>query len=45
MKNINPVLIIVIILIGGFIAFKVMSFLGCYLRIEDVEKCWKLTAW
>ena len=45
MKNINPVLIIVIILIGGFIAFKVMSFLGCYFRIEDVEKCWKLTAW
>ena len=45
MKNINPVLIIVIILIGGFIAFKLMSFLGCYLRIEDVEKCWKLTAW
>ena len=45
MKNINPGLIIVIILIGGFIAFKVMSFLGCYLRIEDVEKCWKLTAW
>ena len=45
MKKINPMILIFIILVGGFCAFKFMSFLGCYVRIEDVEKCWKLTAW
>ena len=45
MKKINPFLAAAIILIGGFFAFKIMSFLGCYVRLEDVEKCWKLTAW
>ena len=45
MKNINPIILIVIILIGGFCAFKIMSFFGCYVRIEDANECWKLTAW
>ena len=45
MKKINPFLAAALILIGGFFAFKIMSFLGCYVRLEDVEKCWKLTAW
>ena len=45
MKKFNPILTVAIILIGGFFAFKIMSFLGCYVRIEDVERCWKLTAW
>ena len=45
MKKINPIIFIAIVLIGGFFAFKIMSFLGCYVRLEDVEKCWKLTAW
>ena len=45
MKKINPIVAAAIILVGGFFAFKIMSFLGCYVRIEDVEKCWKLTAW
>ena len=45
MKKINPVILVVIILAVGFCAFKIMSFLGCYVRIEDVDKCWKLTAW
>ena len=45
MKKINPVLFVTIILIGGFFAFKIMSFLGCYVRIEDAEACWRLTAW
>ena len=45
MKKINPFLFVAIILVGGFFAFKIMSFLGCYVRIEDVETCWRLTAW
>ena len=45
MKKINPFLAAAIILIGGFFAFKIMSFLGCYVRLEDVDKCLKLTAW
>ena len=45
MKNINPIATVAIILIGGFFAFKIMSFLGCYVRIEDVDTCWKITAW
>ena len=45
MKKINPIILIAIVLISGFFAFKIMSFLGCYVRIEDVDKCWKLTAW
>ena len=45
MKKINPVVLVAIILIGGFFAFKLMSFLGCYVRIEEVDACWRLTAW
>jgi len=45
MKKINPFLFVAIILVGGFLAFKIMSFLGCYVRIEDAETCWRLTAW
>ena len=45
MKKINPIILIAIVLIGGFFAFKIMSFLGCYVRLEDADKCWKLTAW
>ena len=45
MKKINPVILIVIILIMGFCVFKIMSFLGCYVRIEDVNECLRLTAW
>ena len=45
MKKINPVVLVAIILIGGFFAFKIMSCLGCYVRIEDAEGCWQLTAW
>ena len=45
MKKINPFLLIIIVLIGGFCAFKIMSFFGCYVRIEDANECWKLTAW
>ena len=45
MKKINPFVLVIIVLVGGFCAFKIMSFLGCYVRIEDVNECWKLTAW
>ena len=45
MKKINPFILILIVLVTGFFAFKIMSFLGCYVRIEDVNECWKLTAW
>ena len=38
MKKINPIILIAIVLIGGFLAFKIMSYLGCYVRIEDAEK-------
>ena len=44
MKKINPSILVVIMLVGGFGAFKIMSFLGCYVRIENVDECWKLTA-
>mgnify|MGYP001265529390 FL=1 len=43
MKKINPIIAAAIILIGGFFAFKIMSFLGCYVRIEDANTCWSLT--
>ncbi len=45
MKEINPIMLVVIILVGGFCAFKFMSFLSCYVRIEDVDQCWILAAW
>ena len=45
MNKVNPVLIVALVLVLGFLAFKIMSFLGCYVRIEDVDQCWKLTAW
>ncbi len=45
MKTINPVILVAIVLVGGFFAFKIMSLLGCYVRIEDANECWKLTAW
>ena len=45
MNKINPVVIVALVLVVGFLAFKIMSFLGCYVRIEDVDQCWKLTAW
>ena len=45
MKKINPIILIAIVLIGGFFAFKLMSFFGCYVRIENFDKCLKLTAW
>ena len=45
MKKINPIILIAIVLVGGFFAFKIMSFLGCYVRLEDVDACRKLTAW
>ena len=43
MKKINPLFAAAIILIGGFFAFKMMSFLGCYVRIEDTNACFNLT--
>ena len=45
MKKIHPVALVAIVLVVGFFAFKIMSFLGCYVRLEDAENCWKLTAW
>jgi len=45
MKKINPIMLVVIVLVIGFLAFKIMSFLGCYVRLEDFDTCWKLTAW
>tara|TARA_B110000003_G_C16423614_1_gene447220 strand:- start:634 stop:771 length:138 start_codon:yes stop_codon:yes gene_type:complete len=45
MKKINSIMLVVIVLIVGFLSFKVMSFFGCYVRIDDVDACWKLTAW
>ena len=45
MKKINPIMLVVIVLVIGFLGFKIMSFLGCYVRLEDADACWKLTAW
>jgi len=45
MKRINPIMLVGIVLVVGFLTFKVMSFLGCYVRIEDADACWKLTTW
>tara|TARA_S200000501_G_scaffold244553_1_gene228929 strand:+ start:816 stop:953 length:138 start_codon:yes stop_codon:yes gene_type:complete len=45
MKKINPIILVVIVLVFGLLSFKVMSFFGCYVRIGDVDACWKLTAW
>ena len=45
MKKINPIFLVAIVLFIGFLAFKIMSLLGCYGRTEDVDTCWKLTAW
>ena len=41
--KINPIVAAILILIGGLFAFKLMSFLGCYVRIEDGNMCWSLT--
>ena len=43
MKKINPIVFVAIVLIGGFFAFKIMSFFGSYVRIEDGNACWNLT--
>ncbi|MEC7100203.1 MAG: hypothetical protein VXW47_05335 [Pseudomonadota bacterium] len=45
MNKVNLVVIVALVLVVGFLAFKIMSFFGCYVRIEDVDQCWKLTAW
>ncbi len=45
MKKINPIVLVLIVFVVGFLAFKVMSFFGCFIRIEDVDACWKLTTW
>ena len=45
MNKINPIVLVLIVLFVGFLAFKVMSFFGCYVRIDDVDACLKLTAW
>ncbi|MDA7546970.1 hypothetical protein N8713_00660 [Candidatus Pelagibacter sp.] len=45
MKKINPIILVAIVLFIGFLAFKIMSLLGCYVRIGDVDTCLKLTAW
>ena len=45
MNKINPIVIVALILVSGFLAFKIMSFLGCYVRIENFDKCLKLIAW
>ena len=45
MKKINPIVLVLIVLVVGLLAFKVMSFFGCYVRIDDVDACLKLTAW
>ncbi len=45
MNKVKPIVIIALVLVVGFLAFKIMSFLGCYVRIEDVDQCLKLTAW
>jgi hypothetical protein len=45
MKRINPIMLVGIVLVVGFLTFKVMSFLGCYVRIEDTDACWNLTTW
>jgi hypothetical protein len=45
MKKINPIILVVIVLFIGFLSFKIMSLLGCYVRIGDIDACWKLTAW
>ena len=45
MNKVNLIVIVALVLVVGFVAFKIMSFLGCYVRIEDVVQCWKLTAW
>ena len=45
MNKINPVITIILVLVVGFLAFKIMSFFGCYVRIVDTYQCWKLTAW
>ena len=38
-------MLVVIILTVNFFTFKIMSFLGCYVRIENIDTCRKLTAW
>ena len=45
MNKVNPIVIVALVLVVGFIAFKIMSFLGCYVRIEEVDQCLKLIAW
>ena len=45
MNKFNPIIIVALVLFVGFFAFKLMSFFGCYVRIENVGECWKLTAW
>ena len=45
MKRINPIMLVGIVLVIGFLVFKINSFLGCYVRIEDTDGCWKLTGW
>ena len=41
--KINPAFGAILILIGGFFAFKLMSFLGCYVRIDEAQNCFNLT--
>ena len=43
MKKIEPVVLAAIILVGGFFAYKIISFIGCYISIGEGYTCWHLT--
>jgi len=42
-KKINPVVLAAIVLVGGFFAYKILAFIGCYISYGDGGTCWHLT--
>ena len=42
-NKINPIVLAAIILVGGFFALKIISFLGCLVSYGEGGYCWHLT--
>ena len=42
-NKMHPIVLAALVLIGGFFAIKIISFLGCLSTDIDASSCWHLT--
>jgi|TARA_Y100000310_G_C20108265_1_gene545914 hypothetical protein len=41
--KLNPIVLAALVLVGGFFAFKIITFLGCMATYGEGGYCWHLT--